>query len=121
MHSQEEVMSQDRNVRFRRMNHKTSFCPVYSLVYSGTKRSTTSEGLKDADGMHHDVRKRKRNIQINNSRTHRTVIQIPKTLLALKQVSKVLKFTMTSSLSKETEKMPKQIKVNYYNILNLSV
>jgi len=48
--SQGEVMSQDRNVRFHGMNHKTSFCPAYSLVYSGTKRSTTSEGLRNAGG-----------------------------------------------------------------------
>jgi len=41
-----EIMSQDLNVRFRGTDRKTGFCSVNSLIYSGTKRSTTSEGLR---------------------------------------------------------------------------
>lgn len=47
---------------------KTGFCPENSHVYSGTKRSTTSEGLRGGDTAvtaDHDVRKRKGNIEIN--------------------------------------------------------
>lgn len=55
---------------FRGMNRETSFCSVNSLVYSGTKRSTTSEGLREATAGDRDVRKRKENIKINNGLWH---------------------------------------------------
>lgn len=65
--STREVVSQDRNVRFRGMNRETSFLlREFALVYSGTKRSTTSEGLREAAAEDSDVRKRKENIKINN-------------------------------------------------------
>lgn len=69
----------------------------FALVYSGTKRSTTSEGLREAAAEDHDVRKRKENIKINNlTLTHRTNIWISKS-----DIHKFQKFSPIYLLWKE--------------------